>query len=112
MRKIKECLRLFSEGRLSRNQIAKALSLSRSTVQDYCHRAGTSGLSWTELLALPEAELEMKSFRKVPESKRPEPDAAYIHAEIRKRGVTLQLLWDEYKKEHADALGYTQSCER
>lgn len=112
MRKIKECIRLYSEGRLSRNQIAKALSLSRSTVQEYCHRAGKSGLPWAELLALPEAELEMKFFRKLPESKRPEPDGAYIHAEIRKRGVTLQLLWEEYKREHADGLGYTQFCER
>ncbi len=113
MRKIKECLRLFHEGRLSRNQIAKSLSLSRATVQDYVHRLGNSGLPWTELLALPEAELERRLFKKKAEApNRPEPDAAYIHAELRKRGVTLQLLWEEYQKEHADALGYTQFCER
>lgn len=112
MRKIKECLRLFSEGGLSRNQIARALSLSRSTVQEYCHRAGNSGLPWTELLALPESELEMKFFRKHPESKHPEPDGEYIHAEVRKRGITFQLLWEENKKEHADGLGYTQFHER
>lgn len=113
MRKIKECLRLFHEGRLSQNQIAKILSLSRSTVQDYVHRLGNSGLPWTELLSLPESDLERRLFKKKPEAKnRPEPDGAYIHAEMRRRGVTLQLLWDEYKREHADALGYTQFCER
>jgi transposase len=113
MRKIKECLRLFHEGRLSLNQIAKVLSLSRSTVQDYVRRLKNAELSGTELLLLPERELENRLFKKAAESRqRPEPDAAYIHSELRKRGVTLQLLWEEYRKEHAEALGYTQFCER
>jgi transposase len=113
MRKIKECLRLFHEARLSRNQIAKALKLSRSTVQDYFNRFKEAGLAWTELLPLPDAELESRLFKKAEANRqRPEPDAAYIHAELRRRGVTLQLLWEEYRKEHADALGYTQFCER
>lgn len=113
MRKIKECLRLFHEGRLSRNQIARALDLSRATVQDYCHRLENAGLSWTELLALSEADLERKLFKKAETPRRrPEPDAAHLHAELRRRGVTLQLLWEEYKREHPDGLGYTQFCER
>ena len=113
MRKIRECLRLFHEGRLSRNQIARALDLSRSTVQDYCHRLENAGLAWAELLALSEADLERRLFKKAEAPRRrPEPDAAHLHAELRRRGVTLQLLWEEYKREHPDGLGYTQFCER
>lgn len=113
MRKIKECLRLFHEGKLSRNQIANALSLSRSTVQDYFHRLKNAGRLWTELLLLPENDLERALFKKPEELRdRPEPDVPYIHAELRKKGVTLQLLWEEYKHGNAQALGYTQFCAR
>lgn len=113
MRKIKECLRLFHEGHLSQNQIASALSLGRSTVQDYFQRVKREGLLWTELLLLPDAELEGRMFRRVEQPKvRVEPDGAYLHAELSRRGVTLQLLWEEYIQEHPDGLRYTQFCER
>ena len=41
-------------------------------------------------------------------SKRPKPNVEYINKEIRKKGVTYLLLWQEYKEQHPDGYGYTQ----
>jgi len=113
MRRIKEALHLSLDKGLNQSQVAGALRLARSTVQDYLRRAGALNLSGESLSVLTEEDLEKRLFPQKPSLPvRPEPDPQYIHAELRKPGVTLQLLWEEYRKEHADGLGYTQFCER
>lgn len=113
MRRIKEALHLFLNKGLSQTQVAGALALARSTVQDYLNRAQKAGLTVDALDALTEEALERMLFRReAPAQGRPEPDCQYLQVEMRKIGVTLQLLWEEYRKEHADGLGYTQFCER
>lgn len=113
MRRIKEALHLSLCKGLSQTQVAGALALARSTVQDYLHRAGQAGLTADSVTALSEASLEHMLFRRSQVAPiRPEPDCPSLHVEMRKTGVTLQLLWEEYKKEHAEGLGYTQFCER
>ena len=42
----------------------------------------------------------------------PEPDLEYIFCEMKKKNVTLMLLWEEYKRDHPDGIMYTQFCER
>lgn len=112
MRKIKEILRLKWEVGLAARQIAHSLSISHSTVLDMLRRAERAGFTWP-LPDLDDATLETRLYPGNPDParKRPEPDMAYIHRELRRKGVTLQLLWWEYKQTHPDGLQYSQFCE-
>lgn len=113
MRRIKEALYLSLDKGLNQSQVSGALSLARSTVQDYLNRAKQAGLNRESLKEHSEESLEKILFRRETSATlRPEPDCQYLHVEMRKTGVTLQLLWEEYKKDHADGIGYTQFCER
>ncbi len=114
MRKIKEILRLKWECGLSQKKIAQSCGMSRSTVSDYLMRAGAAGLSWPLPDDVTEEELERRLFSNRPgrsSVQRPMPDWPLIHKENQKKGVTLALLWMEYKQEHPDGYQYTQFCE-
>jgi transposase len=114
MRKIKEILRLKWECGLSKKKIAQSCSVSRSTVDDYLMRAEAAGLSWPLPEDLTEADLESRLFpghRERSQEQRPLPDWPSLHKENKKKGVTLALLWTEYKQEHPDGYQYTQFCE-
>ncbi len=48
-----------------------------------------------------------------PAARSPEPDFAKIVVELKRKGVTRRLLWQEYAAEHgAEALAYAQFCAR
>jgi len=113
MRKVKEVLRLKSECNLSDRQIAQACNLGRTTVQEYLARARVSQISWENARNLPEDELESLLFpgNPAPNSLHPLPDWKEIHQERRKPGVTLQLLWEEYRNNNQDGYGYSRFCE-
>ncbi|MFW6254973.1 MAG: IS21 family transposase [Chitinivibrionales bacterium] len=113
MRRIKECLRLHYEAKLSQSAIAGALRIARSTVWDYLKRAEQSDISWTELKDLSEEELERRLFSNTLREKesRPLPDWDYIHKELhRKSYVTLRLLWEEYIATHSNGYSYPRFC--
>lgn len=111
MRRIKECYRLYYESGLNQSQIARSLSIGRSTVWDYLKKFEESELSWNEASGLSEEELDKRLFtRPGPPSVRVLPDFHYIHKELRRSGVTLQLLWEEYKSENNDGYGYSRFC--
>ena len=115
MRKIHRVLRLFFEAGLSIRAIARSVQVSPSTVEDYIRRARTAGLSWPLSEKLDDRALEARLFPVVQVSPRVErvtPDWAQVHAERRRKGVTLALLWQEYKAEHPEGLQYSQFCER
>jgi transposase len=109
MRKIREVLRLHAEG-LSGRRIGKSLSVSHVTVRGYLARAEQAGLSHASAAGLDDAELEQRLFPAAPPvgTPRPLPEWSRIQEELRKRGVTLQLLWHEYKAAHPGRLRYTQ----
>jgi len=114
MRKIKEVLRLKWECGLSDQKIAASCGVARSTVGDYQMRARAAGLSWPLPEDLNEGELETRLFPGHGEGSpdhRPLPDWSAVHKESKKKGVTLTLLWVEYKEEHPDGYQYTQFCE-
>jgi transposase len=114
MRQVKEVLRLKWACGLSDRQIAYSLRISRPTVADYVRRAQAAGLSWP----LPEDQsddvLERRLFVRTdtqPPARRPMPDWSLVHRELKRKGVTLVLLWQEYKASTPDGLQYSQFCE-
>ncbi|MBP2020209.1 transposase [Symbiobacterium terraclitae] len=113
MRKIKEVLRLKWEVGLSARQIARSLSVSHSTVLDLLRRFERSEITWP-LPEIDDSALEAALYPGNPETRveRPLPDMAYIHRELARKGVTLQLLWWEYKQNQPDGLQYSQFCQR
>ena len=113
MRKTKEILRLKLEVGLSNRKVAEGSGVGRTTVSDYAKRARRAGLDWAEIERLSEAELNRRLFPPLPESKggRPRPDLRRIHQELRKKSVTLALLWDEYKARHPDGYQYSYFCD-
>jgi len=113
MRKIKEVLRLKHEGGLSIRAIARACSIGKETVRDYLCRASEAGIGWPLPEGLDDEELELRLFSSVLKSsaRRRCPNWAMVHQELRRKGVTRQLLWREYKEEDPDFLGYSQFCE-
>jgi transposase len=115
MRKIKEVLRLKWEKGLSIRQIADSCVISKSTIKDYLDRAQISGLTWPLPDDLDDAAVEHLLFSPTSHtdaSKRQMPPMDYIHRELKKKRVTLQLLWYEYKKTNPDGYQYSQFCER
>ena len=115
MRKIHRVLRLSFEAGLSIRAIARSIQASPSTVGDYLSRARIAGLSWPLPEGLDERALEARLFPSAEVSARVEraiPDWTWVHTERRRPGVTLALLWEEYKAEHPQGLQYSQFCER
>lgn len=111
MRKTREVLRLKFEANLSNRQIARSCNIARSTVADYIKRAQAAGLSWPLPPALTDTALEAHLFQlpdTVPGQPRPLPDWGEIHHQMKRKGVTLALLWQEYRERHHDGYQYSQ----
>ena len=114
MRKIEDVLRLHARG-LSTRRIALATGVG----EDDGHRVSApcdevAGLSWPLPEGLDEAALERLLFPPPPPAKGrqfAEPDWAAVHRELKRPGVTLALLWDEYRGQHPDGYGYSAFCE-
>lgn len=111
MSKVREILRLKYDVGLSLRDIAASCNCGKSTVDDILKRARNANITWPcelndkELLSLiyPPAERN---------SKYTEPDLEYVFREMKKKNVTLMLLWEEYKRDNPNGLMYTQFCER
>ena len=113
MRKISEVLRLHHELKRSYRDIAASLNISISTVSSYLCRAKTVGISWPLPQDMSEEDLFKVLFLPVePKAQRPLPDWDWVYQELRKKGVTLQLLWREYRDNQPGGLSYSQFCER
>jgi len=115
MRKIREVLRLrYSQG-CSTSQISQSCNISRSTVREYLFRAGQSGLSWPLSPELDDTALEKLFYpsaaQEASPGKRQMPPLDYLHKELKRKGVTLQLLWYEYKQNNPEGYQHSQFCE-
>jgi transposase len=114
MRKLREILRMHLGLGMSSRAIARSCDLSPSTVSGYLGRARVAKLSWP---LPPELDAEEPLVRLLfpdehhPVPSRPEPDWARIHSELRKKHVTKQLLWEEYKAQQPNGYQYSQFCE-
>lgn len=114
MRQVREVLRRKHACGQSERQIAAAVGISRYTVAEYLRRAAVIGISWPVPAGLDDAALEARLFSPPftpPEALRPPPDWPRVHAELRRPGVTLLLLWQEYRAEQAEGYGYSRFCD-
>lgn len=113
MRKVKEILRLKWELGLGLRQVARSCSVSHSTVIEVLTRAESAGLSWPLSEDLDETTLEARLYPTPPKAKdaKPMPDMEYINKELHRKGVTLQLLWEEYKQANPGGYQHTQFCQ-
>ena len=93
----KEILRLINMG-YSLRQTAASVGHSHHTVKNVLELAAKHGVEWPIDEDVTNAELEKLFYpeRKIAGSHYAEPDYAYIHRELSKKGVTLTLLWNEY----------------
>lgn len=114
MRKIKDVLRLKLDVKLSHEQIATSLNISKGVVTKYAGLAAAAGLDWPTICSLEEAALEQRLLARPGKlSAYVAPNYGRIHYELRRKGVTLMLLWEEYRAEYASeqTWRYTQFCE-
>jgi transposase len=114
MRKVREVLRLRHALGVSERQIAVTVGVSRSTVGEYLRRAAVIGITWPVPEGLDDGELERRLFTPPTFDEKPGqplPDWSYVHKELKRRSVTLLLLWEEYRAEHAEGYGYSRFCD-
>jgi len=115
MRKLRDVLRLHYQAVLSHRAIAQACAIGLGTVTTYPHRATAAGVTWPVPADLDDVALEARLFARpapVPGRDRSLPDWSQLHQELKKPGVTLVLLWQEYRAAHPTGYAYSQFCER
>ena len=112
MRKIRDVLRLSAAG-MSKRQIAASLGVSATAAGECLRRARHAGLHWPLPEGLTDDALERGLYPPAvaARERRPRPDWAAVHRELRRPGVTLQLLWEEHRGVHPDGYGYSRYCE-
>ena len=114
MHKTKEILRLKWGRGLKHREIARSLAISAGSVGATVSRAKRAGLDWAKVEQLGDDELEALLFgrQRVPGAPRATPDWATVHLELRRPGVTLELLHVEYLERHPDGFRYSAFCRR
>ena len=114
MRQIRELLRLAHDG-CSVRDMARRFSVARSTIQDNLKRARDAGLAWPLPSDLTDDFLEQSLFARTGTKagfrRRPEPDWALLAREMKRPGVNLSVLWEEYRQVHPEGYGYSRFCE-
>jgi transposase len=114
MRTIREILRLGLTSGLSMREIGLSLRVSHPTVKKYIEAVRAAGLEWPQVEAMSDEALRQVVKRieahSAGEMRRPMPDYTLVHQELKKPGVTLDLLWQEYKAAHPDGYQRTQFC--
>jgi transposase len=114
MRKVREILRLKFEAAFMVRDIARRTGVARRTVRALLDRFAARGLSWPLEPELSEVDLEALLFKQAGAKagrRRAEPDWGEVHKELKRKHVTLQILWDEYIDLHPDGYRYSRFCE-
>jgi transposase len=117
MRKFRELMRLKYQAKLTHRQIARSLGIGAGTVSRYVRDLQAAGLSWPLPAALSDADIERRLFPEPavrPRATKVMPDFAAVHHELKRKGVTKALLWEEYLEQVGPerAYRYSQFCER
>ena len=115
MRKIRDVLRLSAAG-MSKRKIAVALGIGATAAGECLRRAREAGVGWPLPDDMTDAGLEARLYPASMvlaevKARRPQPDWPAIHRELKRKGVTLQLVWEEHRASHPDGYGYSRFCE-
>ena len=114
MRQLRYMLRLHHDG-VSARTIGRALGVARSTIQDNLQRAQASGIAWPLPPELTDDILEQRLFARCGVStglrRRSEPDWGMLARELKRPGVNLMVLWEEYRQVQPDGYGYSRFCD-
>ena len=111
MKKIREVIRLRLSHGSSVRQIAAACGIGRGTVSEYLARIESSGLTWPSAGDLTEAQLAARLFPAAGAQATPSipmPDWSNVRRELSRKGVTLKLVWEEYRREHPGGYCYSR----
>lgn len=115
MRRVREILRSKHELGLGYKAIGCRVGMAPSTVRDCVQRAAAAGLTWPLAATMTDTVLEAQLYgaagTKIGHRRCPEPDWPTIHRELKRRHVTLQIVWDEYIAEHPDGYRYSRFCD-
>ena len=115
MRKIRDILRLRYEYGCNHREIGRSVGASPSTVGAYLRQAKMAGLTWPLSNDLNEEQLYACLFSPAPldlsKYQRPLPDFTKINQELKRKGVTLLLMWYDYRSQHPTGYGYSRFCE-
>lgn len=115
MRRIREILRLKHECGASDRAIGRSLGIARSTVALTLDRVAAAGLAWPLSATLSDRVLEALLYAGAGSRqgmrRKAEPDWTHVHRELRRPGVTLMLLWEEYRAREPDGYGYSRWCD-
>lgn len=115
MRKIREVLRLLWVCGLGQRQISRSTGVSKTTVGNFERRAKRAGLTWDAVKKMSDTDVEDLLFAESEPAKMGGyvvPDWSETHTEMQRKGVTLALLWDEYKQLHPeDGYQYSRFCD-
>lgn len=113
VQKTREILRLRFECKLSERKIATSCGIARSTVSDYLRRAAEAGIEWPLASEVKERDLAKLLFPSQPSvrPRHPLPQWSYVRAELTRPGVTLMILWEEYRSQHGHGYSYSHYCE-
>jgi transposase len=112
MRKITEVLRLKFDVRLSYDAIGQSCNIGHTTAGEYLSRAKDAGLTWSLPEDMDHSALGNLLYPRSTsrETDRPIPDWEYVHKELKKKNVTLFLLWQEYNETYPDGYTYNWFC--
>ena len=115
MRRVRELLRLRLGANVPVREVARRIGIAPSTVRETLARFTAAGLVWPLPEAITDDGLEEALFRpagtKQGYRRRPEPDWAQVHRELKRKHVTLQLLWDEHIEAYPDGYRYSRFCD-
>jgi transposase len=113
MRKVRDVLRLKHTLGMSLRQISEATGVGKTVVGEYVRRAAVIGITWPVPEEIDDAELERRLFPVAGATAAPRPaiDWRQVHEEMKRRSVTLVLLWQEYRAEQVDGYGYSRFCD-
>ena len=115
MRRVREMLRLSLDAGLATREVARRTGVAASTLREMFRRFEKSGLAWPLPLDLADADLEARLYgeagTKQGHRRRAEPDWAALNRELKRKHVTLQILWDEYIEANPDGYRYSRFCD-
>lgn len=115
MRKIKEILRLSLKEGMGHREIAQSTKVGKTTIQELLANMKAKNVTWETIHNMPEHWIVEKFLYPKPEtipfSAKPVADWAKVRMELLQKGVTLSLLWMDYKAENPNGFQYSRFCE-